>query len=147
MHIHSEYNRFKEVQIGDDTSLKISHISSTILPTPNTTFHMKNILCVPHANHNLIFVSKFCKSNNANVEFHSSFFCVKDQVMGAVLMCGPTNDDLYAYRPASSSATTLSNTIPTIDLWHARFDHPFPKFLTQMLSTYGLSTNSSIAKL
>lgn len=57
MHIHSEYNRFKEVQIGDDTSLKISRISSTTLPTPNTTFYMKNILCVPHANHNLIFVS------------------------------------------------------------------------------------------
>lgn len=63
--------------------------------------------------------------------------------MGAVLMCGPTNGDLYAYRPTSSSATTQSNTIPTIDLWHARFGHPFPKFLTQMLSTYGLSMNSS----
>jgi len=95
MHIHSEYDGPEEVQIGDGTGLKISLIGSTTLPTSNTTFHLKNILCVPNAKHNLIFVSKFCKSNHAYVEFHSSFFCVKDQVTGAVLMCGPTNGNLY----------------------------------------------------
>jgi hypothetical protein len=141
MHIHSEYDGPEEVQIGDGTGLKISHVGSTTLPTQNTIFNLKNILCVPHAKHNLISVSKFCKSNSVYVEFHSSFFCVKDQVTGAVLMRGPSNGDLYIYNPNSSSPTALSTVTSTVSLWHARFGHPSPRVLTQMLSNCGLSRN------
>jgi len=95
MHIHSEYDGTEEVQICDGTGLKISHVGSTTLPTPKTIFNLQNILCVPLAKHNLISVSKFCKTSKAYIEFHSSYFCVKDQVTGAVLMRGPSNGDLY----------------------------------------------------
>lgn len=132
MHIHYEY---------DDTSLKVFHIGLTILPIPNTNFHLKYIICVPNAKHNLIIVSKICKSKNAYVEFHSSFFCVKDQVTGVVLMHNPSNGNLFTYRPTPSSSTTLSTTTSNFDLWHARFEHIYPKTLTQMLCSCDLSRN------
>jgi len=141
MHIYSEYDGLEEVQIGDGTGLKISHVGSTTLLTPKTIFNLQNILCVPHAKHNLIYVSKFCKTNKAYIEFHSSFLCVKDQVTGAVLMRGPSNGDLYTYKPTSPSPTALSTTKISTPLWHARFGHPSPKVLTQMLSSSGLSRN------
>lgn len=74
MHIHSEYEGPEEVQIGNGTGLKISHVGSTTLYTPSTNFQLQDVLCVPHAKHNLISVSKFCKSNNTYLEFHPTFF-------------------------------------------------------------------------
>ena len=132
MHLYSEYNGLEEVQIGDGTGLKISHVGSTTLPTPTTMFNLRDVLFVPHAKHNLISVSKFCKSNKAYIEFHPSFFCVKDQGTGATLMHGPSNGDLYTYRLASPpSPIALSTTCTSSSLWHSRFGHPSSRVLAQ----------------
>lgn len=140
MHLYSEYNGPEEVQIGDGTGLKISHVGSTTLPTPTTMFNLRDVLSVPHAKHNLISVSKFCKSNKAYIEFHPSFFCVKDQATGVTLMRSPSSGDLYTYRLASPpSPTALSTTCTSSSLWHSRFGHPSSRVLAQMLSNCALS--------
>lgn len=111
-----------------------------LLPLPILILIM---FCVPHAKHNLISVSKFCKSNKTYLEFHPSFFCVKDQATGALLMCGPSSGDLYTISPHSfSSPTVLSSRCSSVSLWHARLGHPSSRILTQALSSCGISTNS-----
>jgi len=74
MYIHSEYDGPEEVPIGDGICLKIKHVGSTTIPTLATIFNLHNVLCIPHAKHNLISVSKFYKSNKAYIEFHPTFY-------------------------------------------------------------------------
>lgn len=131
------------MQIGDGTGLTISHVGSTKLPTSTATFSLNNILCVPDARHNLISVSKFCKTNNVYFEFHPFFFCVKDRATGATLMHGPSSGDLYSLRPRAIHSPTSYSAIRLSPLvWHARIGHPSFKVLRQVLQQTGISTTS-----
>lgn len=87
MHIHSKYDDLEKVQIGDIIGLKISCTPSATLPKHNITFHLKNILCHPHAKHNLILVTKFANLTKLMSDFTLFFFFyVKYQVMETILM-------------------------------------------------------------
>ena len=46
---------------------------------------------------NLIFVSKFCYSHNASIEFFPSSFQVKDLCTGALLLQGHNKDGVYEW--------------------------------------------------
>ncbi|PNY01136.1 hypothetical protein L195_g024424, partial [Trifolium pratense] len=135
--LHSNYEGPDSVTIGDGSGLAISHMGSTHLSTPSTAFHLKNVLCVPKASHNLISVAKFCQQNNVYVEFHPFSFFEKDLKTGATLMCGPTSGDLYTLQPSlPTPPTNLHASRSTNNLWHARLGHPSPKTLHQALKTF-----------
>ncbi|KAJ0016565.1 hypothetical protein Pint_11889 [Pistacia integerrima] len=72
--LHSAYNGFDDVMIGDGTSLSITQRGSTTLSSPHSTFTLSDILCVPTMKKNLISISQFCITNNASVEFLLSSF-------------------------------------------------------------------------
>lgn len=84
---------------------------------------------------------KFVSLKMLMLNFIPLFFFVKDQVTRVVLMHNPSNGNLCTYRPTPSSSTTLSTTTSNFDLWHARFKHIYPKTLTQMLCSCGISRN------
>jgi hypothetical protein len=79
LHLHSQYDGTDEVLIGDGSGLKITHSGSLSLPFPKHTFQVQDTLCVPTINQNLISVHHFTKHNNVFLEFHPSYFFVKDQ--------------------------------------------------------------------
>lgn len=68
--------------LGVGKNHKITHIGSTLLPTPSTPLKLSNILCVPRMKKNLIFVYRLCNDNTVLVEFSPDFFVVKDYYMG-----------------------------------------------------------------
>ena len=74
--IHSEYEGQAEVVLGDGTSLKIAHISSTILSSLSHSLMLKETLHVPLIHKNLIFIHKFTHDNNVTIEFHHFFYLV-----------------------------------------------------------------------
>ena len=82
---HQPYEGPDDILLGDGSGLEITHTSSSKLPAPSKSFCLSNILCVPSIKQNLIFVSKFCKANNASIEFFPSSFVVKDLKTGARL--------------------------------------------------------------
>lgn len=80
-----------------DTSLPITHTSSTTLTSYTTIFTLNNVLYVPNMTKNLISISQFCYTNNTFIEFLLSSFLVKDLCMGAILLKGQTKDEVYEW--------------------------------------------------
>lgn len=61
-------------------------------------FVLKNILHVPKIAKNLHSVSQIIIDNSIYLEFHLEFCCVKDKLMGKVLMQGKLNHGLYSFQ-------------------------------------------------
>jgi len=78
--------------IGDGSGLPVSHIGSLSIASPNRVFQLRNTLCVPTIQKNLISVHHFTKHNNVYIEFHPTYFLVKDRITGATLLKGDCED-------------------------------------------------------
>ena len=92
--------------VGDGKTIPISHVGSTTLNTPTTTFTVLNVLCAPHIAQNLIFISKLCSSNKTSIEFFPDFFLVKDLNMGTSLVRGRNKRNLYVWPRSLQSNIT-----------------------------------------
>ena len=109
--LHSPYSESNDVMIGDDTGLPITHIGSSHLSSPTSSFTLFNVLCVPTMKRNLISVYQFCVTNNVYVEFLPSLFFVKDLQTRAILFQGNIKDRVYEY--LISTIVYLINRMPT----------------------------------
>ena len=87
--------------IGYDSGLPITHTGSTSLTTSTNTFHLNNVLCVPHMKKNLISISQFYNTNKVSIEFLPFTFLVKNLRTGTPLLMGKTKDGVYEW-PVSS---------------------------------------------
>lgn len=76
--IRFEYDSQDEVVLGDGKGLQVAHIGSTTISSPSCSLTLKEILHVPLIQKNLISIHKFTHDNNVIVEFHPSFYLVKD---------------------------------------------------------------------
>jgi len=92
-----------QIHVGDGAGLPIKHIGSTTLSTPITSFILNKLLYVPQIQKNLTSVSQFTRDNNIYIEFHSSFFLVKDEATGRVLLRSKPKDDLYIFPTSMTS--------------------------------------------
>ena len=81
--MHSPYDGFDDIMIGDGSGLNITHTSSLRLPSKSSSFLLTDVLCVPNMTQNLISILKFYVSNQVVVEFLPFSFVVKDLRMGA----------------------------------------------------------------
>ena len=90
--IHDSYEGNDELFVGDGTGLPFTHVGSTTVNSENHSFHLKNVLCVPKANKNLIYANQFCKDNLTFVELFPYSFLVKDLLMRKPLIQGPSKE-------------------------------------------------------
>jgi hypothetical protein len=93
--MHDSYNGNDQLHAANDAGMEISRIGKSIVPTPSRNLVLNNVLHVPTAHKNLIFVHRFTLDNNTFIEFHPYFFLIKDQKMRKVLLRGPCKDGLY----------------------------------------------------
>jgi len=120
--IHSEYNGTDEVVLGNGLGLTISHIRSLTLKLKHKTFILKDTLCVSDISKNLIFVYHFTTQNNVFIEFHPSYFLVKDTNSGVILAKGACENGVYNFR--NTLAATLFPMVANVhektsfDGWH-----------------------------
>ncbi|WOH09741.1 hypothetical protein DCAR_0729199 [Daucus carota subsp. sativus] len=76
--VHSEYYGTDDILVGNGNVIPITHTGRATISSSHNSFCLDNILCAPHISHNLLSVSKFCKTNNASIEFFPHYFLVKD---------------------------------------------------------------------
>jgi hypothetical protein len=70
---HDKYQGRDRVHTADDNGMKINHIGRSILHTPNSSLHLKNILHVPSASKNLLSVHKITLDNHVFIEYYFFF--------------------------------------------------------------------------
>lgn len=61
--LHTPYAGSDDVTVGNGAGIPITHIGSTVLSSPHTSFSLNNVLCAPDINQNRISVFKFCRQN------------------------------------------------------------------------------------
>jgi hypothetical protein len=117
----------------------ISHVGHSIVRTPAQKFHLNNLLHVPHASKNLLFVHQFTLDNRVFIEFHPFFFLIKDQVTKRVIHRGRCVGGLY---PLISSLMSTSQSPkhafvaakPSQARWYSRLGHPNLAIVRQIVS-------------
>ena len=133
--------------VGDGKTIPITHTGCTTLKTSDKSFPLTRVLCSPHISHNLISVSKFCTHNKTSIEFFPNYFLVKDLTMGASLVRGQNEGNLYVWpssnpvRQSASSAHLFSaSSQPSVSFlaWHCRLGHPSLQVLQNLVSSQGL---------
>jgi len=87
--------------------MAITHIGFASIPTDFKTLSLKDILCVPSVNKNLIYVYRLCNTNQVSVEFFPASFQVKDFSTGVQLLQGRTSNDLYEWPVSLSKHAAL----------------------------------------
>ena len=145
--IHSEYDGTDEVMLGDGLGLAVSHIGSLTLKSPKKTFILKDTLCVPNLFKNLISVHHFTSQNNVFIEFHPSYFLVKDKISRVTLVRGACDNGVYIFPETlvASSFPMVANVHErtSLDGWHKRLGHPSSKIVHNVVRNFSLPVTTN----
>jgi hypothetical protein len=90
---HDKYTGNDHVPIAEGTCMNISHIGHSILRTSHGLFDLKNILHVPSALKNLLYVHRF--TLDVFIEFHPFLFLIKNQATRIIMFRGPCYGGFY----------------------------------------------------
>jgi hypothetical protein len=93
--IQQPYNGGEAVTVGNGGGLSITHTGFTSFHTPKSTLYLKNILCCPNASANLLSIQKFYEDNNCFFKLTNTYFLVKDNLTGEILLQVPSEGGLY----------------------------------------------------
>jgi histone deacetylase 1/2 len=117
-------NSQDHIQVANGAGLDILHSGSSTFSSPSKSFLLKQILCVPEINKNLLSVHRFYLDNNVFFEFHASFFLMKDY-LGNILHRGPLSNGLYTFSAslAHLQPQGISSIHVSAQLWHRRLGH------------------------
>ena len=81
--------------VGNGKGISILNIGNTSLPSTSRFLRLKHVLHTPKISKRLIIVNRLCIDNNAFIEFHPTFFLVKDQLSKEVIFQGHLYHGLY----------------------------------------------------
>jgi hypothetical protein len=71
--------------------MKTIYIDHSSVNTPEGELHLNNILYVPKAKKNLIFIHLLTSNNSAFIEFHPDFFLFRIKKPGSLFLRGATS--------------------------------------------------------
>jgi len=133
-----EYTGNEHIRVGNGQGLRILHIGLASLSSTHRKFLLPSLLHVPNITKNLISVNQFTKDNNVYLEFHPTYFCVKDCLTHNLLLQGPSKGGLYPWPSNKSSASNLAAFVgerASVDQWHNRLGHPAFSIVRQVLAS------------
>ena len=145
--LHQPYQGGEDVTIADGSGLTITHSGLASLSTLTRPLQLKDVLCVPDIQKNLISVYRLCNTNQVSVEFFPAHFQVKDLSTGTPLFQGKTKNELYEWPVTSSFASSfLATPTPktTLTSWHSRLGHPSFSVLKSLVARFSLPISSSL---
>jgi hypothetical protein len=112
--IREHYHGNGQVQVWNDTGLKILHTGHSLINTCDRPLALRNILHVPEITKHLLSVHKFTLDNKVYFEFHPWHFLVKDLLTRKTLLGGRCKGGLYHLTP--SDATQLKQALTSRSL-------------------------------
>jgi hypothetical protein len=128
--------------VGNGAGLNIKSFGSSILQckTPHKShFLLKDILHCLDASANLLSINKFCLDNNYWFALTGSSFTVKDNLIGEVLLQGPSENGLYPiplhpkFINKWKGLATHLGVKTTDEVWYQRLGHPSFLVFQQLL--------------
>jgi len=116
LNIWTHYSSTNKNCTANGSSLKISHVSSSILHSLTSSFKLWKVYHVPFVKKNMLFASQFTKDNNVVFEFHPTFCRVKDRSFRNLLRKDHNKSGLYYLNDAHTTNKALYNQISEREL-------------------------------
>jgi hypothetical protein len=76
--MRERYKGGEQIHDADGAGMKINHIGHSVVNTPTCELILKNVLHVPKAYKNLVYVYHLTKDNSVFLEIDPDFFLIKD---------------------------------------------------------------------
>jgi hypothetical protein len=139
--VRERYHGNEQVQVGNGSGLRITHIGHSSLNTADRPLALHNILHVPNITKNLLSVHKFSRDNDVFFEYHPRHFSIKDRQSRRSLLDGRCESGLYPIKSTDLPALKhgLAARSITYSHWHARLGHPAPQVVRSILHLNKLS--------
>jgi hypothetical protein len=95
--LQQPYQGTETMAVGNGSGIQIQNTGSSSFQTStsNSILHLNNILHCPEVLANLLSINKFCTDNNCHFKLTDTYFLVKDNQTGKILLQGPNRDGLY----------------------------------------------------
>jgi hypothetical protein len=124
--MHESYTGMDQIQAANGSSMDITRIGTSIVPTSSRDLFLNNVLYVPSTHKSFISIHGFTLDNNTFIEFHTCFFLINDRKMRKILLQGLGKGGLYPIPPSTSKFQKLVfNAIKIfVDRWHNHLGHP-----------------------
>jgi hypothetical protein len=125
-----------QIHATNRSSMSITRIGISIVPTFSHNLVLKNVLHVPSTHKNLIPVHRVTLDNDIFIEFHHYLFLIEGRKMKKVLLHGSCKGSLYPLPPSTSKFQKLvfcAIKIPT-DRWHSCLGHPSREIVHRVIS-------------
>ena len=152
--VRDPYQGRDKVNTASGQGMDIRHVGHSIIHTHVQNFHLNNILHVPNASKNLLSVHKLTYDNRVFIEFHPSFFFIKDQVTKKIIHRGQCVGGLYPLisslvSPHTSQKHAFVAAKPSQEMWHSCLGRPLLAIVQQAVSKNKLPSvrNSTIQSI
>jgi hypothetical protein len=122
--MRNKYNGVDQVHTMSGSGLNICHISHSVISTPTKYLGLKDILHVPQAAKNLLYVHRFTTDNHAYIEYFPTCFLIKDTNTRRILLRGWCHHGLYPLPSKFVRRHAFGAVRPSLARWHGRLDHP-----------------------
>jgi hypothetical protein len=83
--MHDTYGGQDQIHAANRSDMNITHIGTSIIPTPTPTstptrtLTLNNVLHDPSTHKNIVSIHQFTLNNDTFIEFHPYFFLIKDK--------------------------------------------------------------------
>jgi hypothetical protein len=133
-----KYNDTEKVHTTSGAGMKISHTGNFFIHTSTHTLKLCNVLHVPKATKNLMFIHRFALDNNIFFEIHPWFFLIKDQDTRSVLLRGRCHDGTYSIPASSPVKFSFGVNKLSLTRWHDRLGHLAFQVVQRVLREFDL---------
>lgn len=120
------------------------YTSSTSLHSNKTYFSLYNVLHTLSLNANLIYVQKLCLENNVFIEFHTHYFCVKDNNTIKMIHQGMVDCGLFKFirNDVVRDGYDNSRLLALNSTWHDQLGHVSDVIVNKFLHSIDYKTLS-----
>jgi hypothetical protein len=136
--MRDNYRGHNKVHTASVQGIDIAHVGHSIISNHDQNFHLRNILHVPNASKNLLFVHCFTHDNRVFLEFHPFYFLIKDHVTRKKIHIGGCVGGLYPLisslvSPSQSQKHAFIAAKLSHAKWHSRLGHPSLAIVSQII--------------
>jgi histone deacetylase 1/2 len=131
-----------QIHVANGAGLSITHVGHSSIAGSVRPLYLNKILYAPKINKHLISVRKLAADNDAFVEFHPKYFCVKDQTTKNILLTGKCRNGLYVL-PSNNHQALLTAKISQ-EQWHRRLGHPATPVILRILQRNNIAIDTSV---
>lgn len=107
-----------DTSVGIGASLPISSVGRASFSTSSRSFCLYDVLHVSGLSASLVSIQRYATNNPVFLEFHPSFFVVKDLATKEVPLKGTNSRGLYSLHVSCSSPTTFLSARVSLFVWH-----------------------------